>query len=175
MKYIKSYSAVSEEIDLRKAIVGGAIGASSLFGAPAVAQKIAKPEISVPADKGPAVAGFIDTLEQECPEIFVENPEDSTIDSVKPLSFLEKRFMEYSMQNPSFGLQLGDLRYISEKEFPFKINYFYVRGIDTQHGPILMPILHFSYTKSMSMYGHEVLFNFTRVTGVSTLGATISF
>jgi len=38
-----------------------------------------------------------------------------------------------------------------------------------------MPILHFSYTKSMSIYGHEVLFNFNRVTGVSTLGATISF
>ena len=175
MKYIKSYSAVSEEIDLRKAIVGGAIGASSLFGTPAVAQKIAKPEISVPADKGPAVAGFIETLEQECPEIFVESPEDSTIDSVKPLSFLERRFMEYSMKNPSLGLQLGDLRYVSEKEFPFKINYFYVRGIDTQHGPVLMPILNFSYKKEFTISGHEVLFNFTRVTGVSTLGATISF
>ncbi len=175
MKYIKTYSRISEEIDLRKAIIGGAIGASSLFSNPAVSQNIEKTEMTAPASKEAAVSAFADALAKSCPEIVSDSSEAPSVNCAKPMSFLEKKFGEYSNMNPNFGLELRDLDLLSDREIPLRINFFYIRGVDTQRGPVLIPIVNFTYTKCVSISGHEVMFNLTRATGVTSFGASLKF
>jgi hypothetical protein len=57
----------------------------------------------------------------------------------------------------------------------FKINYFVVRGLDIDNKPTLIPILNLNYTNVVKVHGLDVEFNFTRMTGVNTIGAKINF
>ena len=72
-------------------------------------------------------------------------------------------------------LNLDDLDILSNPQFPININYFMIRGVDNQDGPNLIPILKLTYTKTVSLYGHDFEFNFTRINGVNTFGAKINF
>jgi outer membrane receptor protein involved in Fe transport len=68
---------------------------------------------------------------------------------------------------------------LSTDLFNFKVNYFYVRGLDTYDKPVLIPILNLNYTNIVKIHGHDVEFNFefnfTRMTGVNSIGAKINF
>ena len=52
----------------------------------------------------------------------------------------------------------------------------HVRGLDDLNkGPYLMPIMNINYDKAVSIAGHDVVFNFTRINGINTIGTKINF
>jgi hypothetical protein len=175
---IKSYEKfVSEEIDLRKALLGTAIGASSLipsFTNAAHVNQPAKPD-TITTTKDRSLHNFLDTLEQERPELFDPKPLSGYVEFGKfeRLSYLVEKKQLFEAENDTHI----DLDILSKPNIniPFRINYFYVRGIDNLEGPLLMSILKVDFTKAVEIGGHDVMFNFTRVQDVNTVGARINF
>jgi len=130
------------------------------------------------SDKDNYLLEFVDTIIKKEPSI---------VDSKKtlPVSFLENELKNFNTNKDSrilkFGdydtqkLSLKDLDLLSTDLFNFKINYFIIRGIDNENGPNLIPILNLSYSNVIKIHGHNAEFNFTRLTGVNTIGAKINF
>lgn len=100
-----------------------------------------------------------------------------------PVSFLEDqldlfnsiKIKSFQRYNSPVKLSLSDLDLLSKPELPFHINYFYVRGVDNETGTVLIPILNLNYTNAIKVHGHEIEFNFTRMTGNNYIGAKIKF
>ena len=115
---------------------------------------------------------FADTIIEKYPNI-VTNGEIG--EKKLEISLLENEFLNFKQNKNLPQLSLKDLDLLSNPQFPLHINYFYMRGLDNNNQPVLMPILNLSYTKTVSLYGHEVQFNFTRITGTNTFGAKINF
>lgn len=113
-----------------------------------------------------------DTIIEKYPSIVSEESNDFTL----PISVLENELMTFKELNKIPDLSLKDLDLLSKPQFPLHINYFMVRGLDnTENGPVLIPILNLNYSQVFEIHGHNVEFNFTRLTGVNTIGAKINF
>ena len=137
--------------------------------------------------------GKNDLIENFAQSVVDKDPNLVTNDSIDPnnpfagytlpLSFLEDqldlfnsiKIKSFQRYNTELKLSLSDLDILSEHNFPFHINYFYVRGVDNENGPVLMPILNLNYTNVVKVHGHDIEFNFTRMTGINTFGAKINF
>jgi hypothetical protein len=179
---IQRYEDFNEEINLRKTLIGGAIGASTLLPSSLHASEPDKPltkDTLVSNNKlhVDELKTFIDSIESERPNIFLtETPKDGQrlqFQSFEQLSYLENKLNEYQNKN---GLELNlDLLTTNNIELPFRINYFFVRGIDNLDGPFLISMLNINFTKAISIAGHKVMFNFTKVQNVNTFGASINF
>lgn len=131
------------------------------------------------SDKDNYLSEFVDTIISNNPDI---------VDSKKtlPVSFLENELKNFNIKKDSkilkFGdfenpnkLSIKDLDLLSTDLYKFKINYFIIRGLDNESGPDLIPILNLSYSDAIKVHGHDIEFNFTRLTGVNTIGAKINF
>ena len=127
---------------------------------------------------------FVDELITEEPNLVVDTivPDKPFTGFTLPVSILEDKLEIFnSIKIKSFQsynspkLSLKDLDVLSDKNSPIHINYFYVRGVDNESGPVLIPILNLNYTNAIQIHGHDVEFNFTRMTGVNTIGAKINF
>lgn len=121
---------------------------------------------------------FLDTLEETNPEIFVNGDmsvkQPATVSHL-PLSILTDTLYKYNKEFET-KLSLSDLNMLSKPGLPIRINYFYVRGLDdVNKGPYLMPIMNINYDKAVSIAGHDVVFNFTRINGINTIGTKINF
>ena len=180
MKYLKTFECykaepITEEISLKKAIVGGAIGAASLMN-PSYASEPAKPDsISATSQQASPEADFLRELESEKPELFttedMRNAAQVEFGKFERVSFLEKMALDRESRT---GEKI-DLSLLSapSQSLPFRINYFYVRGLDnTQTGPFLIRILNIDFNKAIEIGGHKVFFNFTR-TDINSFGARI--
>lgn len=177
---VKNYEQfVSEEIDLRKAI-GGAALAGSLISSPAAAGEPVKPtsgndSIVVANQDSKATVDFVKEIELERPELFNDEL-TNTIEFGKfeKLSFLHDKVMQYQ-QDKGVNLNMDLLSHRSSG-LPFRINYFYVRGLDdVDKGPFLIRIVNVDFTKAITLAGHEIHFNFTRLPDVTTFGTRINF
>ena len=91
------------------------------------------------------------------------------------ISVLENEFIMFKENRNLPDLSLKDLNILSKPQFPLHINYFVVRGLDTYDSPILIPILNLNFTNVVKIHGRDIEFNFTRMTGVNTIGAKINF
>lgn len=177
---IKVYQEfINEEIGLRKAILGGALGASALM-TPAAHTEPANPPKDTTAttnvyrENVNKVKDFVDTLQRERPELFL----DKQVSDNSRLKFGEyERLMFLKNRSEQSGIDLKlDLLTQQPSLFPFNINYFLVRGLDDiEGGPVLIKILRLDYTAALSIANHEVMFNFTRVQDVNTFGAKVNF
>jgi hypothetical protein len=133
-----------------------------------------------------------DIIEKFVDGLIVEEPNLITIDTIEPnkpftgftlpISILENKLELFnSVKIKSFQsynspkLSLKDLDIISDKNLPFHINYFYVRGVDNESGAVLIPILNLNYTNAIQIHGHDIEFNFTRMIGNNYIGAKINF
>jgi hypothetical protein len=129
------------------------------------------------SDKENDLSLFVDSIVDKYPNII----ETKTL----PVSVLENELKNFNIKSDSkilkFGdfetpkLTLKDLDLLSSDLFNFKINYFVVRGLDIDNKPTLIPILNLNYTNVVKVHGLDVEFNFTRMTGVNTIGAKINF
>jgi hypothetical protein len=129
------------------------------------------------SDKENDLSLFVDSIVDKYPNII----ETKTL----PVSVLENELKNFNIKSDSkilkFGdfetpkLTLKDLDLLSSDLFNFKINYFVVRGLDIDNKPTLIPILNLNYTNVVKVHGHDIEFNFTRLTGVNTIGAKINF
>ena len=129
------------------------------------------------SDKENDLSLFVDSIVDKYPNII----ETKTL----PVSVLENELKNFNIKSDSkilkFGdfetpkLTLKDLDLLSSDLFNFKINYFVVRGLDIDNKPTLIPILNLNYTNVVKVHGHDIEFNFTRMTGVNTIGAKINF
>jgi hypothetical protein len=182
---LKTYGDfTNEEINLKKTIIGGAIGASAFIPSNTLASEPDKPintkdTIIVPTDKSRTdeLIAFVDSIGSERPNIFVtgalRDGQRLTMQSFEHLSYLENKLNEYKMKN---GTELNlDLLSTNNATLPFRVNYFFVRGLDNIDGPFLIRILNINFTEAVSIAGHEVMFNFTKVQNVNTFGASINF
>lgn len=175
---IKKYEDfIKEEAGIRKALIGGAIGAASLLN-PSYSIGQERPDTALIASKAASTEDFAKELESERPELFSSEDARKTgkIDFGKfeRLSFLKEQASIYEHKN-RVRLDL-DMLSSPKSAIPFRINYFYVRGLDNiDTGPLLIQILNLDFNAAMKLGGHEVMFNFTRITGVNTLGAKIAF
>lgn len=195
MKRIKSYNDFLNEEKgfLKNALIGGAIAASigannvdantPLGNEPVVPVEVSDTSV-VNKYKNKSLESFIDTLSKENPQLIIDNKIESIEpipfkNNVESLSFLEtnlNKFNNTMISDKLPKLSLSDLDLLSKPGLPFRINYFYVRGLDSQEsGPFLIPILNLSYSKVVDIHNHEIMFNFTRMTGVNSFGATINF
>ena len=127
---------------------------------------------------------FVDELITEEPNLVVDTivPDKPFTGFTLPVSILEDKLEIFnSIKIKSFQsynspkLSLKDLDVLSDKNSPIHINYFYVRGVDNESGPVLIPILNLNYTNAIQIHGHDVEFNFTRMTGVNAIGTKINF
>lgn len=128
---------------------------------------------------------FVSELIKEEPNLLINdpiNPDRPFTGFTLPVSILENKIELFnSIKIKSFQsynspkLSLKDLNVLSDKNSPLHINYFYVRGVDNENGPVLIPILNLNYTDAIQIHGHNIEFNFTRMTGINYLGAKISF
>jgi hypothetical protein len=181
---IQRYENFNEEINLRKTLIGGAIGASAFLPTRLHASEPDKPlttkdTLIGPTDKSriDELTAFVDSIESERPNIFLT---EATKDgqrllnqSFEHLSYLENKLNEYQKEN---GVELNlDLLTTNNIELPFRINYFFTRGIDNLDGPFLISMLNINFTKAISIAGHKVMFNFTKFQNVNTFGASINF
>jgi hypothetical protein len=133
-----------------------------------------------------------DIIEKFVDGLIVEEPNLITIDTIEPnkpftgftlpISILENKLELFnSIKIKSFQsynspkLSLKDLDILSDKNLPFHINYFYVRGVDNESGAVLIPILNLNYTNAIQIHGHDIEFNFTRMIGNNYIGAKINF
>jgi hypothetical protein len=137
--------------------------------------------------------GKNDLIENFAKSVIDKDPNLSVNDSIEPnntfkgytlpISFLEDqldlfnsiKIKSYQRYNSPVKLSLDDLDLLSKPELPFRINYFYVRGVDNETGAVLIPILNLNYTNAIKVHGHEIEFNFTRMTGINYLGVKINF
>lgn len=119
-----------------------------------------------------SIKEFADTIIEKYPNIVTN---DEVGKSTLSVSLLENEFLAFKENKNLPELSLSDLDLLSKPQFPLDINYFFIRGLDHDSQPVLMPILNLSYSKTVSLYGHDVQFNFTRITGVNTIGAKINF
>jgi hypothetical protein len=135
--------------------------------------------------KNDLVEYFVQTVIDKDPNLVVNDtiePNNPFKGYTLPVSFLEDqldlfnsiKIKSYQRYNSPVKLSL-DLDLLSEPELPFHINYFYVRGADNEEGVVLIPILNLSYTNAIKVHGHDIEFNFTRMTGINYLGAKINF
>jgi hypothetical protein len=136
--------------------------------------------------KNDLVEDFVQTVIDKDPNLVTNDsidPNNPFTGYTLPVSFLEDqldlfnsiRIKSFQRYNSEVKLSLSDLDILSETDFPFHINYFYVRGVDNENGPVLMPILNLNYTNVVKVHGHDIEFNFTRITGINTFGAKINF
>lgn len=194
MKRIKGYNDFLNEEKgfLKNALIGGAIAASVASNnvdanTPLGSEPVVPVEVSdtsvINKEKNKSLTSFVDTLSKENPQLIIDENIESTEpitfnNNVESLSFLEtnlNKFNNTMVSNKLPKLSLLDLDLLSKPGLPFRINYFYVRGLDTQEGAYLIPILNLSYSKVVDIHNHEIMFNFTRMTGVNSFGATINF
>jgi len=192
MRKIKGYSDfVNEEKGfLKNALIGGAIASSVATNQANASSPVSNEPVEVTdssivnKEKNKSIQSFVDTLSKESPQIFIdeniENKEPIPYNNnVESLSFLERSVTKYNSNLTSKNLpklSLTDLDLLSKPGLPFKINYFYVRGLDSQDkGAYLIPILNINYTSAVKIHGHDIKFNFTRINGVNTFGATLNF
>lgn len=175
----------NEEVNIKKALIGGAIGASALVPTHSEPTEPVKPPYTrdttaSAVDKSAVqeVINFVDTLHEERPSLFMDK---TMVDGARlkfgqyeRLSFLRGLTEEHERHT---GAKL-DLDLITSQPhgFPFNINYFLVRGLDDiENGPVLIQILRLDFTAAVNIGNHEVMFNFTRVQDVNTFGAKINF
>jgi hypothetical protein len=136
--------------------------------------------------KNDLVEDFVQTVIDKDPNLVTNDsidPNNPFTGYTLPVSFLEDqldlfnsiKIKSFQRYNTGVKLSLSDLDILSEPDFPFHINYFYVRGVDNENGPVLMPILNLNYTNVVKVHGHDIEFNFTRITGINTFGAKINF
>jgi hypothetical protein len=136
--------------------------------------------------KNDLIENFAQSVVDKDPNLVVNDtidPNNPFTGYTLPVSFLEDqldlfnsiRIKSFQRYNTGVKLSLSDLDILSEPDFPFHINYFYVRGVDNENGPVLMPILNLNYTNVVNVHGHDIEFNFTRITGINTFGAKINF
>lgn len=136
--------------------------------------------------KNDLVKDFVKTVIDKDPNLVVNDtidPNNPFTGYTLPVSFLVDqldlfnsiKIKSYQRYNSPVKLTLDDLDLLSEPEFPFHINYFYVRGADNEEGVVLIPILNLNYTNAVKVHGHDIEFNFTRMTGINFLGAKINF
>jgi hypothetical protein len=178
MKIKKYEDFINEEINLKKALVGGAIGAASFLSPyDASASEPIKPDtvtLSQQQNKTP-IEEFVREIEIEKPALFTseEIMQNSQIEFGKfeRVSFLEQKAMEHENRT---GTKLDlDILSSPRSSVPFRINYFYVRGLDNvEAGPFMIRIINVDFTKALEIGGHKVFFNFTR-TDVNSFGARI--
>ena len=122
--------------------------------------------------KDGVIKQFTDTVIQKYPNIVSEESSDFTL----PISVLENELIVFKQLNKIPDLSLKDLDLLSKPQFPLHINYFMVRGLDNyEKGPVLIPILNLNYSQVFEIHGYNVEFNFTRITGVNTIGAKLNF
>ena len=186
MKNLKTYDQFYEEISVGNVIGAGLIGAAALgtpktaiAGEPPIRIESPTPGDTIAPDKQKELAKIVEGIHSDRPALFVEDsdlPTEETMltreimPSIERLSYLEQIVTERANK-----LSLSDLNMLSRPDFPIRINYFYIRGLDNQEtGPFLIPILNINYS-GVKMSGHEVMFNFTRVNDVNTFGARINF
>lgn len=179
---LKSYDQFNEEINLRKAVIGGVIGASTLLPTNTHAKKthatnFNKDTLSEDVrTKVELIVDFVDTIEKENPRIFINLPLTSHTKLVpeqyRDLAYLNTRLDKY-VQQRRVEIDL-DLITTQPKLFPFKINYFFVRGLDNLEDANLIDVLRVDYTDAIKISGHEVMFNFTRVQDVNTFGFRVN-
>jgi hypothetical protein len=177
MKIKKYEDFINEEINLKKALVGGAIGAASFLSPyDASASEPIKHDTTIVNQKNSnTITEFVREIEIEKPALFTSKEiiQNSQIEFGKfeRVSFLEQKVMEHESRT---GTHL-DLNILSSPSnpVPFRINYFYVRGLDnTETGPFIIRIINVDFTKALEIGGHKVFFNFTR-TDVNSFGARI--
>jgi hypothetical protein len=136
--------------------------------------------------KNDLIENFAQSVVDKYPNLVVNDtidPNNPFTGYTLPVSFLEDqldlfnsiKIKSFQRYNTELKLSLSDLDILSEPNFPFNINYFYVRGVDNENGPVLMPILNLNYTNVVKVHGHDIEFNFTRITGINTFGAKINF
>lgn len=128
--------------------------------------------IMVDPKKDGVIKQFTDTVIQKYPNIVSEESSDFTL----PISVLENELIVFKQLNKIPDLSLRDLDLLSKPQFPLHINYFMIRGLDNyEKGPVLIPILNLNYSQVFEIHGYNVEFNFTRITGVNTIGAKLNF
>lgn len=136
--------------------------------------------------KNDLVEDFVQTIIDKDPNLVTNDsidPNNPFTGYTLPVSFLEDqldlfnsiKIKSFQRYNTELKLSLSDLDILSEPDFPFHINYFYVRSVDDENGPVLMPILNLNYTNAVKVHGHDIEFNFTRITSINTFGAKINF
>lgn len=184
MKVKKYDEFISEEINLRNAIVGGAIGASALVSNPAAASEPVKPNTnkdSLSTENAQAVKetiDFVENIESDKPDLFTNEEISSTtrleFGKFEKLSYLQDKVQNFEESN---GVHLNlDLLSRPSSGIPFRINYFYVRGLDdVNNGPFLIRIINVDFNNAIKLGGHEIHFNFTRLPDVTTFGTRINF
>jgi hypothetical protein len=127
---------------------------------------------------------FVDELIAEEPKLVVDSiePNKPFTGFTLPVSILEDKLELFnSIKIKSFQsynspkLSLKDLDMLSDKNSPIHINYFYIRGVDNEKVPVLIPILKMNYTNAIQIHGHDIEFNFTRMAGNNYIGAKITF
>lgn len=180
---LKRYDDFVNEEWLSKALIGGAIGASSLLPAHSSTPNPTKPprDTTSQATNNMGIQElieFADTIESERPDLFTDKTmTDGTrlnFGQYERLDFLKKHADDYQ-STTGVNLNLDILTHKSNL-FPFNINYFMVRGLDDiDNGPVLIQILRLDYTAAINIAGHDVMFNFTRVQDVNTFGARVNF
>lgn len=171
---------LKEEMNLRKTLVGGAIGASTLFPTKSLATvpPTDRDTITNKSEKAQLaeVKSFVDSIETERPDLFIgetlRDGQSLPMGSFERLSYLQNKLDE-NARNTGIDLNLNILNTQSQ-HLPFKVNYFFVRGIDNLEGPFLIRILNINYTQAVNLAGHEVMFNFTKVQDINTFGARIN-
>lgn len=120
--------------------------------------------------KDDVIKQFVDSIIEKYPSIVGEINEFTL-----PISVLENEFLTFKEFKKISDLSLRDLDLLSKPHFPLQINYFVSRGLDIDNKPTFIPILNVNYTNVIKLHGHNIEFNFTRVTGVNTIGAKINF
>lgn len=141
----------------------------------------------VSQSKSDLVEDFIQTVIDKDTNLVVNDsidPNNPFTGYTLPVSFLEDqldlfnsiKIKSYQRYNTPIKLSLTDLDILSDKNSPLHINYFYVRGIDDcETGPVLIPILNINYTNAVKIHGHDIEFNFTRMSGINYVGTKINF
>ena len=173
MNKIKRYSDISEEIGFKNAIIGGALGVATLLSNPTLSQQVSN-DLVYSDSKESNLNIFIQSIVDKKPEIFLTPNDPVTMDTTAPISFLEMKFMEYSIQK-NLKLNISDLNKFSHKDSPLKIRYFYIRGLDNLTDIVLIPIFNVTYTEVIRMYGHNVRFCITQMSKTPMVGASIEF
>jgi hypothetical protein len=182
MKKLKRYDEfLIEEIDIKQVLLGGAITAGSLLSNPSFSTepvKRAPTDTTYSAEKSGDLELFVDTLESENPDIFTnDSPVDGQMIEFGHFERIEYLINKKDEYEQSIGRKI-DLNLLSgsNSRIPFAINYFFVRGLDNiDKGPFLIQMLSLDYNAMIKMGRHDIMFNFTRVQNVNTLGVKVNF
>ena len=182
MKKLKRYDEfLIEEIDIKQVLLGGAITAGSLLSNPSLSSepvKKAPTDTTYSTEKSGDLELFVDTLESENPDIFTnDSPVDGQMIEFGHFERIEYLINKKDEYEQSIGRKI-DLNLLSgsNSRIPFTINYFFVRGLDNiVKGPFLIQMLSLDYNTMLKMGRHDIMFNFTRVQNVNTLGVKVNF